>query len=71
MSLETIVREAMVAVGMSDNDDPNELPDRIREVRFIGNTYVPNGEYPRNGAEKASKVKSGRRKGIGYIGNVA
>lgn len=60
----------MVAAGMSAGDNPSELPERIKELRFSGNVFVPNGEYPRNGSVKVVKATKGRKKGQVYIGNV-
>jgi hypothetical protein len=35
-----ILNQAMDAAGMKPDADPELLPERIREIRFVGNTFV-------------------------------
>lgn len=64
-----VVRRALEAVGAPEAG-AESLPELISEMRFIGTTYVYRGEYPRNGGSKEKKMVKGRRKGIGYLGNI-
>lgn len=67
--LVDILQRAMDAAGIHDAD-PETLPERIQELRFIGTAYVANGMYPRcNKLAKEKQVK-GRKKGQAYLGAV-
>jgi hypothetical protein len=40
MNALLLLNQAMDAAGMEPEADPELLPDRIRELRFVGNTFV-------------------------------
>jgi hypothetical protein len=55
MDVLLILRDAMDVAGMDRRDDPYELPDRIRELRFVGNTCVESATYRGRKSEDGSQ----------------
>lgn len=64
--LAGILQRAMDAAGIHD-EDPETLPDRILEIRFLGPTYVYSGPYPQRGKLKAEEKPRRGRQGIATL----
>jgi hypothetical protein len=50
-----ILNQAMDAAGMKPDADPELLPERIRELRFVGNTCVESATYRGRKSEDGSQ----------------
>jgi hypothetical protein len=59
-----IIKQTMIAAGISLEVDPHELPERISELRFVGTMFVSRETYPRSnplsGPENKPETAPGR-----------
>lgn len=58
-TLQRILARSLAEAGIP-GAAPESLPERIAELRFLGTSFVPRGEYPRRGVEKERAVERER-----------